>query len=282
MLTARGSEGVTQTAARDIARDIIPVTSGPTLRSGTPIISGFIRAGILIPNRYKIPYRDTTRKTGYQRLAQFARIHELAYDLRKGRVDLPTAILLNIRDRDARNALTVHEDRRAELNIQLLSPTAMFFVVDGQHRILALKKLIEDDDNDEVNWRDFMIPFVCMLGADEDQEMDQFYVVNSKAKSVRTDLTYDLLKERADRNGEVMKALVERGQEWQVEGQTLVERIAETSPVWRHRIRFPAMEKADTTISNTSLVNSLKPLVNDSPLFKRANVEQWLKILDAY
>jgi DGQHR domain-containing protein len=157
----------------------------------------------------------------------------------------------------------------------------MFFVVDGQHRILALEKLIEDD-NGEGKWRDFMIPFVCMIGADENEEMDQFYIVNSKAKSVRTDLAYALLKERADRNGEVMEALVERGREWQVEGQTLVERIAETSPVWRHRIRFPAMNKDDTTISNTSLVNSLKPLVNDSPLFKRASVEQRLKILDAY
>jgi hypothetical protein len=33
-----------------------------------------------------------------------------------------------------------------------------------------------------------MIPFTCMLGATEDEEMDQFYIVNSKAKSVRTDL----------------------------------------------------------------------------------------------
>jgi DGQHR domain-containing protein len=279
MLVMRRREAAAPSTDSEI---IIPVTSGPTLKSGTPIISGFMRAGVLIPDRYRIPYRDSTRKTGYQRLAQIARINELAYDLRKGRVDLPTAVLLNIRDPKARNALKVIDgDQQVYLDIQLLSSRAQFFVVDGQHRILALDKLISDDEDDE-KWQEFMIPFVCMLGADEDEEMDQFYIVNSKAKSVRTDLAYALLKERADRNGEVMEALVERGREWQVEGQTLVERIAETSPVWRHRIRFPAMEKGDTTISNTSLVNSLKPLVNDFPLFKRAGVDQRLKILDAY
>jgi DGQHR domain-containing protein len=279
MLTLRRKEVAAPSTDSEI---IIPVTSGPTLKSGTPIISGFMRAGVLIPDRYRIPYRDSTRKTGYQRPAQIARINELAYDLRQGRVDLPTAVLLNIRDPKARNALKVinDDDRQVYLDLQLLSSTAQFFVVDGQHRILALDKLISDDQAEA--WQEFMIPFVCMLGADEEEEMDQFYIVNSKAKSVRTDLAYALLKERADRNGEVMEALVERGREWQVEGQTLVERIAETSPVWRHRIRFPAMEKGDTTISNTSLVNSLKPLVNDFPLFKRAGVDQRLKILDTY
>jgi hypothetical protein len=39
MFTARRSEGATQTAARDIAHDIIPVTSGPTLKSGIPIMT---------------------------------------------------------------------------------------------------------------------------------------------------------------------------------------------------------------------------------------------------
>ena len=43
-----------------------------------------------------------------------------------------------------------------------------------------------------------MIPFVCVLGASEREEMEQFYVVNSTAKSVRTDLAYDLLKQRAE------------------------------------------------------------------------------------
>ena len=37
-----------------------------------------------------------------------------------------------------------------------------------------------------------------MIGADETEEMTQFYVINSTAKSVRTDLALDLLKQRAE------------------------------------------------------------------------------------
>jgi hypothetical protein len=80
----------------------------------------------------------------------------------------------------------------------------------------------------------------------------------------------------------VYDALVERGREWQVDGQRLVERLSDTSLVWKRRIRFPAMEKEDTTISNTSLVASLKPLLSDSPLFKRSSFDQRIKILDAF
>ena len=47
-------------------------------------------------------------------------------------------------------------------------------------------------------WGEILIPFVCMIGAGERQEMEQFYVVNSNAKSVRTDLAMDLLKQRAE------------------------------------------------------------------------------------
>jgi hypothetical protein len=128
----------------------------------------------------------------------------------------------------------------------------------------------------------FQVPFVCMLGANEDEEMDQFYIVNSKAKSVRTDLAFELLKERADRDGSVYQALVERGREWQVDAQSIAQRLFEVSPVWRNAIRFPSMEKGGTTITNTGMVNSMKPLLNDSPLFKRASLEHRIKILDAY
>ena len=49
-----------------------------------------------------------------------------------------------------------------------------------------------------------------MLGATENEEMAQFYIVNSKAKSVRTDLALELLKQLTERNPEMMEALTER------------------------------------------------------------------------
>jgi len=254
----------------------ISVVQGPSLRSGTPIISGFMPAGVLLEN-FEIPYYNHTTKRGYQRQPQPARINQLASELRRERVDLPTAILLNVRSRAAMSAIKDgHLDLRELLGSASLG--GKFFVVDGQHRILAFERAVED------GWfvgRDFLIPFTCMLGADEDEEMAQFYIVNSTAKAVRTDLAYALIKKRSETEDGLLEALQERGKDWQVAGQTIVERLAVESPVWRGRIRLPAMEKAGTIIPSASMVSSLKPILG-SPFFSRLKAEQQLRVLDAF
>ena len=202
----------------------IAIVEGPELRSGTPTVVGFIPAGVLIPDGYVIPYYDTRSKHGYQRPPQGPRINQLASDLRKDRTDLPTAVLLNIRNREAREAASGSELQLSRL-AHLASP-AKFYVVDGQHRVLALAKLMEEDPE---TWAHFMIPFVCLLGASEEEEMNQFYIVNSTAKSVKTDLALALLRRRADKDADVYEALQERGRAWQVDGQKLVERLAAES-----------------------------------------------------
>jgi DGQHR domain-containing protein len=260
----------------------IKVALGPKLRSGIPIVCGFMQAGALIPENYVIPHYDPRTKEGYQRLPQQARINELAVDLRKNRTDLPTAVLLNIRNREAKDAVHDGElDLRfmaASLRSALRSSVSKFFVVDGQHRILALEKLIEGDPG---LWLSYVIPFVCMLGATEEQEMDQFYIVNSKAKSVRTDLALELLKQRAHNDPDVvMSALIEKGKDWQVTAQELVELLSDTS-VWTDKVRFPSMEKGHTVMPSASMVASLRPLLA-SPYFKIMSREQQVQILDAF
>ncbi len=254
----------------------IAVVQGSNLRSGTPIVSGFIPAGVLLEN-FEIPYYNHTTKRGYQRQPQAARINQLASELRRDRVDLPTAILLNVRSRAAMTAIA-----NGKLNLMtLLSSSGMggkFYVVDGQHRILAFERAVED------GWfvgRDFLIPFTCMLGADEDEEMAQFYIVNSTSKAVRTDLAYALIKKRSETEHGLLEALQERGLDWQMAGQTIVERLAVESPVWKGRIRLPAMEKAGTIIPSASMVTSLKSILN-SPFFSRLRSEQQIRVLDAF
>ncbi len=267
----------------------LPITVGPKLKSGTIIVSGFIRAGLLIPDNFKVPYRDSAKGEGYQRPPQQQRVNDLANDLSKKRADLPTAVLLNIRDRRVIEALEYGDDGAGYLDLSEFwkqgrprTAGAYFYVVDGQHRILALARLIENDILGTANWEDFRIPFVCMLGADEDEEMDQFYTVNSKAKSVRTDLAYELLKHRADNDKDVYQSLIERAREWQVDGQNIAQRLNDGSSVWRQRIRFASDDKGSTTITSTSMVNSLKAPLNDSSYFKRASIDLRVKILDAF
>lgn len=257
-----------------IRPDKIPVVMGPKLWSGAQIVAGFMPAGVLIPGGYTIPAYNTRTKQGYQRVPQDARINSLAADLRKERTDLPTAILLNLRDVDAKAVLR-------DNCLSLSGPDGKpfnFHVVDGQHRVLALEKLIGEDSD---KWSIFRLPFVSFLAASDREEMKQFYIVNSTAKSVKTDLALALLRTLSERDPEVYVALQERGRQWQVDGQTLVERLAVESRIWRNRIRLPGMDKGETTIPSASLVTSLKPLLS-SPYFGRLKPEQQMKVLDAY
>ena len=251
--------------------DQVPVLVGPTLKSGVPIAVGVISAGQL-SGRETVPWRDTRTKKGYQRVVSKARVNRLKRELQLGRVDLPTSLLLNIR-----------ESNSGELLIENGSGVALrlapeLFVVDGQHRTAALCELVEEDPD---RWSSFTLPFVCMLGASERQEMEQFYIVNSTAKSVRTDLAYDLLKQRAESDPELARALEETGESWKVRAQTVVERLEVSAPVWQHRIRFPGDEKGITMLGNSGMVNSLKQLMA-TPYFEAISTDAQVSIIDSY
>ena len=151
------------------------------------------------------------------------------------------------------------------------------YVVDGQHRIAALAKLVEQDPD---RWRSYQVPFVCMIGATEMEEMRQFYVVNSTAKSVRTDLALDLLKQQAENDPDLMASLVEKGESWKVEAQTITEQLARTR-LWRHRIRFPGDPAGETTIGSAGMVGSLKQILA-TPYFGAISTQNRVKILEAY
>jgi DGQHR domain-containing protein len=193
-------------------------------------------------------------------------------DLTENRVDLPTSVLLNLRTFKPETHLLVRDGQ------EYFSPNdEKLYVVDGQHRVEALSRLVQMDAD---RWSSYEIPFVCMLGADEREEMEQFYVVNSTAKSVRTDLALYLLKQRAESDVDIMKSLIERGESWKVKAQTLVEELSAT-PVWRSRIRLPGDPQGDTTITSSGMAASLKPLLG-TPYFGAITIGNQVKVLDAF
>src|SRR5712671_4660526 len=85
------------TPAADATR--IPVNMRSTTLRKHPDVVGVITAAALV-KQYDIPRRDHKTKTGYQREVAVARVNKLVDDLKKKRVDLPTAVLLNLRDYD--------------------------------------------------------------------------------------------------------------------------------------------------------------------------------------
>lgn len=254
---------------------LLRVVVGAQLNSGTRIIAGVIPFGAL-QGHYEIPYYNYTTKQGYQRPPGSPRVSRFATAIRKGRADFPTAILLNLRSAAAISAIS---DGQLDLKrLYAEGDAGKFYVVDGQHRLLALKKAYEDGSRAIL---DLQIPFTCMLGAAEKEEMKQFHEVNSNAKSVKTDLAFALLNRRTESEPGLLESLQETGRDWQVSGQTIVERLAVASPVWRHRIRLPGMQKGETTIPSSSMVTSLKPVLA-STMFKRLGGEQQIQVLEAF
>jgi DGQHR domain-containing protein len=248
----------------------IPVQLTKT-RGGTPMAVGVMQARDL-RGSFVVPRRDSRKREGYQREVSTARVNRLVKRLKENKVDLPTSILVNLREFDPVNHLIERNGQNF-----FIPDGEPLYVVDGQHRVEALARLVDDDED---RWGKFEIPFVCLLGARETEEMKQFYVVNSTAKSVRTDLALDLLKQRAENEPGLMESLEESGESWKVKGQTLVEELKHSS-VWRGLIRFPNEPKGDTTINSAGMVSSLKGLLA-TPYFGAISTENQIKVLDAY
>lgn len=150
-------------------------------------------------------------------------------------------------------------------------------MVDGQHRIEALRKAINGGEN----LKNFKVAFVCLIGASEDEEMEQFHVVNSNSKSVSTDLAYDLMKSRAGFDSKYRETVIGKGEKWKIDAQNLVEYLSKNSGLWKDRIKLPNMEKGNTTVPSASFVRSLKFISQKTILFE-SSLEQQAQVINAY
>lgn len=255
---------------------LIPVVEGQPLKRGFPVFTGSIPAGRLIQIG-EVPYRDALKKTGYQRRPQLTRVNAFASELRKGQTDVPTSILLNIR--------SIPDDFWSQDDcgnkfINISGKSTKLYIVDGQHRFLAFKRLIEEDG--DIKWLNYKLQFVLMIGADLKEEINQFYVVNTTAKSVKTDLALDLLKHRAETDGLVLQTLDQKGQRWKVEGQAIIENLYKNSNIWGGIIQLANEDRAGTIIPAASFVTSLKNLLSNSPFFSKLSQDQKVKVIDSY
>ena len=194
-----------------------PVAVTKIRRKNTPLAVGIISAGALTAN-YKVAVRDHKGGNGYQRPVSTSRVNKLMEDLKTTEWIFPRRFYFNLRNFDPEKHLVDTE------NGPVFAPHgAELSVVDGQHRIEALARLIKSKGGEQ--WADYEIPFACMMGASELEELEQFFIVNSTAKSVRTDLAFDLLKQRAESDPEAMKGIIESGQDWKVSGEKLAEAL---------------------------------------------------------
>lgn len=273
-------------------RNKIPVIRSSDLRTRNShqqkiqTFVGIIRAETIV-RHHKVPsyepHHTKASQQGYQRVPTESRINSLALAIKEKRVDLPTSVLLSIRGKDVgEEVLFSNKDGEfwLELDPDKADDQHALYVVDGQHRIKALEKVMGMED---VNIRNVKIPFVCMIGADEYKEMEQFHVINSNAKPVPIDLAFALLKKRAENDPEFRNFIENTGHDWKVRAQELVELLARSSKVWKGFIRLPNISKGKTTVPSSSFVKSLKHMLTASSRFEHnKTLEQQVRIIDAY
>lgn len=234
---------------------------------------GVIKVKDLI-SRFQIPYWNHENKTGYQRNTEEKRVRDLTRGLKEEEVSIPTSILLSVRDN------TIKPKYIREGIYELSLPPAgepIFYVVDGQHRLMALKRLIEE--NPRGPWNDWRISAVLMFTEDENVEMIQFHIVNTNAKSVKTDLAIELLAKRVGLFPGMLEILPDRSS-WKINALRLTEDVSKRGE-WLGLIQFANQEKNNTIIRSNSFVSSLRIPYRET-IFTSFNPRQREEIIRAY
>jgi DGQHR domain-containing protein len=194
----------------------------------------------------------------------------------------PTAILVNSRQQ-------LDPDFKDSGNgIGTLTIKGELFIIDGQHRFEAWKILMQDDELAET-YGDYEFPLVILSGFEEYKEIEQFYVINSKQKKIKTDLAQRNLLKLASHPD--TKGLVQPGKEWENYALVMVNCLNEQfDGIWKRKIGLPD-DSSDLSkiryISQNSFISSLKPFfTGNDPIFKFKNgnnqLDDWAKIINNF
>ena len=236
---------------------------------------GVIPVRILKDKGFVPTYDHEKAPDNYQRKLKPARVSELANALRAKKVELPTAVLLNVRDCSVEKIY-----KNGCLDFSLVNK---IYVVDGQHRIEALKKLIQEEEDDQKIKRDFFdhkIPFVCLIGATRKDEMRQFHLVNKNAKPIDASLSNRHIREISEFDAYFKNFLKIKKQDAIGSAEELLELLIRT-PLWQDRIRMPNADKKTTTLTSASMNKALHRFVKHDYV-EGLTEEERVKIYNTY
>lgn len=211
----------------------------------TQLYVGVLPAGRLVPVT-EVDVRTPDNETGYQRELVKRRISEVKHYLQEADGVFPSSVLLSFRSdefkfvQDEKNYDA--EDDSGELGILTLDPAkSRLYVIDGQHRIAALRAAMADDPK---RFEHYPVPFTLLANPDVFEEARWFYLVNSKARRVPVELAEELLASAADVKGDNWLRNAEappgstRGDQIVIQTRLvhLVNRLEEICPVWNGHV----------------------------------------------
>jgi len=268
---------------------------GLCVQRGTPMLQSYANAR-RIADHARIDEFDPKTDEGYQRSLVTSRVAQTAdyYDTKNGR--MPNPLLLNIREADFGQVRVEvsggeHEQQAYTEAIESgsnwigsgfieFSNDLELWVYDGQHRKAGLERLLSRSSE----FDDFPVPVSLTLGLDTDEEMKEFYEVNSNAKPVKVDLVFQLLSKMAENDPEIQELLALGDKDWITRGNAVVKKLAELDGPWRGRFQSANQRKrkGDGVIMPIAqFIRSLKPVL-DMPLLKRADADTIAGIINAY
>jgi len=230
---------------------------------GRAIYSTVLKVKDLIEGRdFKIDSWKKEKKMdknqGYQRIPTPSRLSKIVKFIEDEKNPIfPTTILLGSRQKlkfKSRDG----ETGTLEINRPL-------WIIDGQHRILGLRKAI---DKGYWEWKNKELPVIILDNFSKPEETIQFYILNTTQKRVPTDLAQRLIRKISYE--QVSPIAFSPSEEWKIKALQIVDLLNETDEehnVWYGRIRLPNTEKKKYHIvSQNSFLNSLRPLLSQGVL----------------
>lgn len=181
----------------------------------------------------KIAYvfrREYPHPKSYQRMLKSARLTKIGAFLDKPEGFFPNAIICVLEDKEVRF-------RKKKLNLPMKYSSV--WIIDGQHRLYGFCKT-----KDVEKRKNFGLVCVGLKGISEEGQGKIFVDVNKEAKSINTELLYDLydILGIQDRRVEIVKELAK-------------------TKIFKNKIKTPRTRKAP--IGFTTFVNSVGELVKD-------------------
>lgn len=230
----------------------------------------------------KVDKWDATQpafQRGYQREELQAHYNKVGrYLVADKNAILPTSILLSVRGEVTFEPL----DENSTMGFLYIPEDALpLYIVDGQHRVAGLRHAVVDLEDDKA--RNFTLPAVIMAGMPKFDEVQQFYIVNSTSKRIKTDLAERLLTEMADQDDTVKKEkVIGKGKAHLLRAIKIVDILNEQMGPWEGRIQQVNKRKVgDVMIAESSFTESLKPILL-IPWVLRMSDAEVAKIINRY
>lgn len=273
---------------------VVQLRGALCVQRGTPMLQSYADPRLL-SGQGQVDIHDPEGDTGYQRTLVTARIKQTAEYYEKGG-RMPNPILINIRQDDFNRVRVVvdggkqaqgeyeraveEEDNWIGSGYIEFDASLHLWIYDGQHRRAGLQRLLERD----AGFDDFPAPVSLTLGLDTQEEMKEFYEVNTNAKSVSTNLAFTLLSKMAEDDPELREALEGADRDWITRGQAVMAELEGLVGPWKGRFQKANTRKRrgdGVIMPMQQFVRSLKPVL-DMPLLKRADPLTIANVINAY